>query len=188
MSGTIKRSNFLVTVPLAVGAAAYVYFIFLPGQKVTAELREQVQSKQQTSGQGTSLDQAIATTNKELMKTTSHTAGWWECSPDHGELSLLYAKIRELASAAGTVITRFDPEQVQTYPFLQETPLSVGCSGTFAQVFRFLSDLESLPQTIWVKDLVIDKTDSSGGSVDCELRLVIFADNPGNSDYVNHSK
>ena len=177
-----KRGDWLLTIPLAAAAVAYVVFVFLPGRRATGELNEQIDSKQETIDQAQCLHQGLLDTQKEVDKTKDYTSQWVERAPSRGELSLLHAKIRELAVAAGTTITRFDPERAQIHGFLREIPLSVGCSGEFAQVFKFLRGLESLPPTIWINELVLEKMNTTEGHVSCELELVVFTNNPENSD------
>jgi len=45
-----------------------------------------------------------------------------------------------------------------------------------------------LPVSMWIDDLQIQKREKAGASVECELVLVVFADNPDNSDYVKQSE
>jgi len=183
-----KRGDWLLTLPLAAAAVAYVVFVFLPGHRATGELSKQIESRQETIDQADCLHQALLATRKEVDKTEDYTSAWGERAPSRGELSLLHAKIRELASAAGTTITHFDPERTRSYGFLRELPLSVGCTGEFAQVFKFLRGVESLPPTIWINELVLEKMNPTEGHVSCELELVVFTNNPENSDYVKRSE
>jgi len=188
MKTTSKRSDWLLTLPLAAAAVAYVVFVFLPGRRATGELTEQIDSKQETIDQALSMHPALLVTRKEVDKTKTYTSAWEERAPARGELSLLHARIRELAAAAGTTITRFDPERAQIHGFLREIPLSVGCSGGFSQVFKFLQGLEGLPPTIWINELILEKMDTTKGYISCEMELVVFTNNPENSDYVKRSE
>ena len=180
-----KRGDWLVTLPLAAGAIAYVVFVFLPGREVTAELKQQIETKQQTIDQTLGLAKAAVVIGQQAQKTRAYTSAWQQQCPASGELSSLYGKIRELAGASQATITRFDPESSETHPALCETRLLVGCEGSFAEVFEFLRAVEGLQETVWIREMRLDKLEGSEGNVNCELNLVIFASNSGNSDYVN---
>ena len=188
MKTKLKHGDWIVTVPLAGLAVAYVTLVFMPGRRATAELKQQVDSKQETVTQSLGLFATLGTTNRELKQTRAYNSAWQKRAPGRGEISVLHAKIRQLAEAAGTAITRFDPDYTQVHGAICETPLAVGCTGSFAQVFEFLRQLEGLPEEIWINGLTLEKIDSSAEYMSCELDLVIFASNPDNSDYDEHSE
>ena len=188
MKTNLKRSDWIITVPLTAAAVAYVMLVFLPGRRANDELKDQIALKQQTIGQIPGLVNALEASGEELAMTKTYNTAWEQRAPARGEISMLHAKIRELAESAGTVITRFDPERSQTHGVLREIPLSVGCTGTFARIFEFLRGLEGMPEEIWINNLNLERVDMARGAVDCELSLVIFADNPENSDYVEHTE
>jgi hypothetical protein len=51
--------------------------------------------------------------------------------------------------------------------------------------------LESLPQSIWIENVTLEKIDSvdkNSKSVSCEIKLAIFDDNSSNSDQVNPTR
>ncbi len=188
MKTNTKRNDWMITVPLAAVAVAYVVLVFLPGRRATDELKDQIALKQQTIGQTPGSVNALKASGKELARTRAYNTAWEQHAPARGEIPILHAKIRELAESAGTVITRFDPERSQTHGVLREIPLSVGCTGAFVEIFEFLRGLEGMPEAIWINSFNLEKTDATRGTMDCEISLVVFADNPENSDYVEHTE
>jgi hypothetical protein len=63
----------------------------------------------------------------------------------------------------------------------------MGFVGSFAEICRFLYQLETMPQTLWLEDVQIEKCAKNTGDVQCEIILEIFADNIENSDQVKGS-
>jgi Tfp pilus assembly protein PilO len=70
---------------------------------------------------------------------------------------------------------------------LQEIPITMTCSGKFAEIHSFLRNLERLPPTIWIESMRLDKDARNAKDVRCELNLVVFSDNPQSSDYAKRS-
>ena len=182
-----KQADWLVIITLAAAVVAYVSFVFLPTRRATGQLQEQITEKQETIDQGGLLVQGLQATQKELEETLEYNSAWREGCPSGG-VSLLHAKIHELATSTGTSITRFDPEDGQDFGILREIPLSVGCTGDFWAVFDFLRKVESLNATVWINKVLLEKMDMPEGSVKCEIGSVVFTNNPENSDYVKHSE
>src|SRR5208337_1223691 len=103
--------------------------------------------------------------------------------PTKRAIPALYGKINALAKDAGLDIARFDPQPFVVHEKIEEIPITVGCSGRFAQVFDFIRAIEMLPVTVWVESIRLEKTDKDAKDVRCELNLVVFSDNPRSSDY-----
>jgi len=167
---------------------AYVMLVFLPGRRAVGEARDRIEQMQNYLAQATELTGALQITEEELQVSQAYNLAWEEDSPNRNSLSELYGRISALAKTAGTVTTRFDPEPVITHDTIKEIPLSLGCTGSYAQVFAFLQSLEGLPMEIWVKSCSIVNSDTRRGFADCDLTVVVFADNPRNSDYVESSE
>jgi Tfp pilus assembly protein PilO len=187
MNHRTRPGSWIVTVSLVAAAVAYMLLIFLPGRRAIGELREQLGRKQSFLAQNASLAQALTAARHELEKAETYCAAWKQRAPAEGELSALYGKINELTKAAGTITTRFDPKPVAVHERTREIPVTMGCTGTFAEVFALLRSLESLPPTIWLDTVQFKKNGETGASVAAEINLVVFANNSEDSDYVKRS-
>lgn len=188
MQAKLRRNSWIVTVPLAAIALAYILLIFLPDRRAIGKTRDQIKQKQAFVVQAVSVGAALRTVEQELKKTEAYNATWQEHAPAEGELSALYGEIHELAKAAGTTITRFDPEPAACYGEISQIPLGIGCVGSFAEICGFLRGLERLPVAIWVSELVLAASGDTGRSVICKADLVIFTHNSENSDYAGQSQ
>ena len=188
MKTKIRRGSWIVTVPLAAVAVLYIMLSFLPGRRAIGEFRDQIRQKKDYIAQATRLAAAIETARKELDRTQAYNAAWEQVAPAQGTISALYGKIHELAKDAGNNTTRFDPEPIVTRERTRQIPLTLGCTGSFAQIREFLQGLEDLPAAIWVNSLDLENVEQAGKSIACEISLVVFASNPENSDYVEHSE
>lgn len=176
-----------MTVPMVGVAVAYFMLFFLPGSKAIDELKKQTAEKQAYVEQAGELATALGLAQAELDKARSYYQAWKDNAPRQRELAALFGKINQLAKVAGTTTTRFDPEPLVQRDHLREIPLTMGCSGTNAQIFEFLRGLESLPLSIWVTSVQIEKVNPRTKAVDCEAAVVVFTGNPGDSDYANNS-
>ena len=93
----------------------------------------------------------------------------------------------ELANAAGTAVTRFDPEPAIRHERVSYIPLGMGCVGSFPEICGFLEGLEGLRSAIWIKNLRLDGSGKDRKNVTCDLGMAVFTYNSENSDYVEHS-
>lgn len=182
MKTKISGGSWLVPALVAAVIAAYFAFIFLPGRKAIGQLRSGLTTQEDYIAQAEALEPVLQTTRKLLDETLEYYSSWEEHAPAEGELSTVFGEISALALAAGTTTTKFDPESIVKHDEIRQVPLSVGCTGTLAQICRFLRGMEGLPQEIWVEDIGLETSGQTEGAVKCALNLVVFADNPENSD------
>ncbi len=187
MNQNNSRGSWLVTLPLAAGSVAYLVFVFLPGQQTAADFRSQIREKQENLAHAGSLGAAMVAAEEELRLAGQYRGRWRDSAPRVADISDLYARIHRVETASGVRITRFDPQPVVSREYLSELPLSLGGTGSFAEVFSLVRGLECLPADVWIKRLHIEKTNEDKESVLCRMELVIFADNRDKSDYVNKS-
>jgi len=181
-----RCGNWIVTLSIIAAAAIYLTLVWLPGRRTIKAMQAQLGNKQQFIDQATDMPTALVAAQRELQENEAAVAQWENAAPRRKELPTLYGDINALAKDAGLAITRFDPQPFQTHEQIREIPLTIGCTGTFAQVFDFLREVESMPATIWSKLLRIEKIEGTRGDVQCELDLVIFSNNPQNSDYAGY--
>ncbi|MHC4181634.1 MAG: hypothetical protein ACYSWU_29435, partial [Planctomycetota bacterium] len=125
MKTAIRRSSWIVTVSLAAAAVAYMAVSFLPNKRAIGEARTQLKRKQDYIVQSGSLTTALRMAEEELKKARAHNTAWEENAPVAAELSPLYGRIHELAKAAGTTITRFDPEPAIRCKKISQVPLAM---------------------------------------------------------------
>jgi Tfp pilus assembly protein PilO len=187
MKSPVRHSSWMVTIPLAVAAVAYVFFVFLPQKRAIGQIREQIKQRQDYIVEAGTRAGAVEAAQEELETTTAYSTAWSQRAPAERGLSATYARIQELAKAAGTAVVRFDPEPVVRYETISLAPLKLGCIGSFAEVCGFLEDLERLPLGIWVTELRLERSRQNEESVQCEITLGIFACNSEDSDYANQS-
>jgi Tfp pilus assembly protein PilO len=188
MTTPVRRGSWIVILPLAAVAAAYVVFFFLPGRRAIAELRQQARAKQDFVAEADRLQQTLRDGKQEMEKTQAYVAACRRRIPDEKELGTVFGRIHQVADAAGIRITRFDPQPPVVYETLRRVPVLVGCSGSFAQMYEFLRNLEALPTSLWVGSLKAEKDGRNAKNVQCEVGLAIFAGNSGHSDYVRRSE
>jgi Tfp pilus assembly protein PilO len=177
MKMSLQSRNMLVTALLGGGAVAYVFLLFLPMQKQTVQLREDLRMQRQFVEQSITLAGTMASVEQDLQAARDFAGAWRESAPRASQLAPAFGAITRCATDAGVEVQQFDPQPVVAMETVSRAPLSLSCSGTFHQIYYFLELLESQPQTIWVSDLLLSGSDAGEGKMTCELTLVVFADN-----------
>jgi Tfp pilus assembly protein PilO len=176
------RHSWLITLPIASVAGAYLYFFFFPGQLAIAELRHELQNKQAYAANRITVLTQIAKLEQEIKDTQAYNEDFAPRPCRSAELAKLFGQIAERTQQAGVVTTRFAPESPVKYDALRRIPLRLGCEGSFGAVCKLLESLESLDERLWIDDLNLSSAGKDGKNVSCEISLVVFADNSENSD------
>ena len=187
MTAKARRGSWLVTLPLAALAVGYLLVFYLPGREAISRATEQVEEHRQVLEQSAGMLAAIHAAEQEAGKAGRFVNQWETNCPPTAELSQLYGEIYALAEAAGARVTRFDPEAIVPARRIVKIPLKMGCRGRFEQVFGFLATLEGIAYEVWITELRMEQGVENREDISCELSLIVFAGNSGNSDYVEQT-
>lgn len=180
--------SWFVTIPVAVLSLAYIWFGFLPGRKAIAELHEQIKAKHQLLEQSHTQNQAALAVQQSLLETQAYAQKWSKLAPNVQNTAALCGSIHQLAADAKLTTTRFDPQVPVKRDSFTQVPISIQAIGSFAGVYSFLTRLEGLPLRIWIESFNMtsaEKNGKSGGNIVADIKLVVFTNNPKDSDYVN---
>jgi hypothetical protein len=93
-----------------------------------------------------------------------------------------FASLTHQAGEAGVAIDRLDPLPAVELNLLAQQNVTMQFHAPFAAVFDLLHRLESLPGTIWIRDLRLQAGTENDNTVRGELTLTIFVDR---GDYAN---
>ncbi len=183
-----NRKSWIIVVVLIAVMVGYVAVSFIPKCHDIAKLRKDLIAKQDfVTLSGPTVAQLLAI-ETQLTNTAAYNRTWKKHAPQSGEISILLGKIHALARSANVEIDSFDPEPAERLERLRRLPIAVVYSGQLPSVFNFLSDLEKMPQTIWIKSVTIERAAKNehqlnGGTIQtrgfakCKLDMAIFMDN-----------
>jgi Tfp pilus assembly protein PilO len=187
MSAPVRRGSWIVIVPMAVVAAGYVFFFFVPGNRRIAELREQLTEKQEFLNMATKIPQEMIGDYRELERTKTYLAACRQRVTEEKDLDAVFGRIHREADAAGVRIVRFDPQSPVAYERLRRVPVALSCTGPFPQIYGFLRTIEATPTAIWIESLRLAKDGRQGKATQCDLELAVFVDNPDNFGYAKRT-
>lgn len=187
MPAPAKYGNWMLTLPLAGLGLAYLFLFFLPAQRTLDSLTRDLSKEQDAVGQADALLPSIATTEQQLAKARKYNSQWIEAAPSESELPSLFGKVNRLAKAAGITTTRLDPQPAVQYEKIRLINLTAAYRGSFAQISRFLCELESTPEAIWIDRVQMEGSSQTGKDITCEVTLAIFVDKTDDSDQVKGS-
>lgn len=169
--------SLVVTAILGVAAVAYVFVVFLPGQKHIGQLRTQLQEKQQFIMQTASLSSAIGQSERELAEVREYAKQWRDAAPSETELATLFGEITELARQAEVTILHIEPQPAVKLETVNQIPVTIGVEGEFSQIFAFLRSVEGMPGTVWLPNLKLEQVSKDSENLRSEIRLTVFTDN-----------
>lgn len=175
--------SWLITGLMASCAVAYVYLVFLPGQRSIRKTRNQLRDRQTQLLQSDRLAVPIRLAEDQLAQIERIAQRWHESAPPAAELSLVYSQISEQARRAGVGIRRLEPGSPTRLATLEQCPLELTLEGEYAQFADFLERLERLPAPLWIRNLQmqLQQKGEAGETLRCELSLTIFADISGHA-------
>jgi Tfp pilus assembly protein PilO len=171
-----KPKTWIITALLAAIAVAYAMFVFVPCQRSIALLQSQVQERQQQILHAQSLARPLIQARQRLAETREVSRQWRDEAPRHTELISHLASITRQAEAAGIAIERLDPLPAVELKVVAEQNVTLQFHGHFEQTFDLLRRLESLPGTLWVRDLRLTAPNETTNETHGELTLTIFVD------------
>lgn len=174
--------SWMVTAFLAAASVAYVALIFVPSQRSIRGLRLELGEKQQHVLQSDRLTAPIRQAELRLASTREYSTTWSQSAPRPTDLVNVYAQLTDAAKGAGVEVQRIDPQPAIELQTIGQHPVSINLSGQFPQVFDFVRRIESLPQTIWIRDLRIARSSGDSETLQIELSLTIFSDRTQNAD------
>ena len=177
-----NHTTWILIVVLVAVLVGYVGAFFIPNCHAIEKLGEDLKAKQNFIAQSEMTVPLIEETEKKLNETTAYNRVWLKHSPRLGEAAILLGKINSLAREANVAIDNFDPEPAEKLDRLSQMPLTLHCSGSLSEIFRFLAGLEKMPQTIWIKNVTIEQSNNKADrkarqSAQCKVCLAIFMDN-----------
>jgi Tfp pilus assembly protein PilO len=177
-----KPKTWVITALLAALAVAYVVFVFIPCQRSIGLLQSQVQERQQQILHAQSLARPLVQARERLAMTREVNRQWRDEAPRPTELISHLASLTRQAAAAGVTIDRLDPLPAAEMKVVAQQNVTLVFQGGFAQAFDWLARLESLPGTIWVRDLRMTAANETENQLRGELTLTIFVDRAVYSD------
>jgi Tfp pilus assembly protein PilO len=170
------------TAGLVAVAAAYCFFVDLPYGQATAQLRSDSAERRRFIADAERLTAATAALEAEGRAAEDYVRSWRNVTPKSAAVSSYYGEIHNAVRQAGVEVTRFEPQAAVTLATIEQRPIALAMEGTHAQISTALLNLERLPATIWVRDVVVTPTRETAGHVQFESKLVVFADNAAKSD------
>jgi Tfp pilus assembly protein PilO len=188
MTNNPKPGSWILLLSMVGVSVVYLLAVFFPTQKAIGRLNDEARQKEAYCAQAGNLDTILKATRVELEKTRQYNKTWSDATPSQGQVVALLGHINALSRVAGAETTRFDPEPIVRLDRICKIPLTMGLTGPLPQIFDFVADLEGLPQSIWIENVILEKIeniDKASGSVSCEIKLAIFDDNSNISDQGN---
>ena len=176
---TPQRGNWFVTASLVGLTVIYLLVFYLPGKKAMRQLSDELELKRQSVAQADQLRAQIELAQGQLADARQYVSARHE---NFAGASTLFAELSRLSNAAGVHTTRFEPAPASEQQQLYQYAVAIGCSGSFAQIYQLLQGVERLPEPIWIDELRIERKEANQGELQCELKLVVFADKAKISD------
>ncbi len=172
-----RRRGLVITTLLAGASLAYVFFVFLPGQLVVADLRKQFREQQMFIVQSERLKSVIRETRERVERAEVYCNDWSEQIGSAREIPEVLGRITTAALENDVEVVRLTPQPSVEMAVFRRVPVTLDTRAEFSQVFAFLQQLESMGELVWVEDVHIQADRNDPTVVSCQLNLVVFADN-----------
>ena len=172
-----RRSSWMITLPLAAGAVAYLAWSFFPSMHALRELHAEIQSQRDFIAQAEKLTLAVQATERDLKAAQEYCAGWQARAPKGKQLADFFSRLLSLAQSSGTTNTRLEPQAPLDWESLAQIPVHLNVTGGYDETCELLRSLEEIPQAIWVSDLRIEANRGEGKRAMVQIKLDVFTGN-----------
>ena len=180
MKRSPKSGSWLITLPLAAMALGYYFLIFRPELAAQSTLRAELEDKQLALAEANSQVQLLAARKTEIGAAREYVDRWRSTSS--GRAALRYGEVARLVKESGARTVALDPEPAVMLRSIQQTSVKLTCQGSLESLHRLLHKLEQLPQTVWIREVLLQGASDEGGLLRCEITLAVFADKSDFSD------
>ena len=177
-----NSTTLLLTSLVAAGAVAYVFLLFIPGQKAIGKIRAEHRQKQEAIVAAEKIILDAQGTNALLEKARDFKAKRNEITPTVDRIATVFATISNYTKLAGASIVRFDPQSPVRMASISQVPVVLTVEGGYQQIFSLLQKLDETPNPIWEKEVIIQANREKADSLRCQITLTIFADNRDSSN------
>ncbi|MCA9269577.1 MAG: type 4a pilus biogenesis protein PilO [Planctomycetales bacterium] len=182
MKLSAEKRKTIIALLLGGGAIAYMAGVYWPRHKANIALREEIQTQQDYIRQCAPNQQALAALQQDLNEAASFSDAWRHKAPPAKHPAPAISALTRCAGDAGVRTLQFTPRTAEPMAVVAKVPVSLVCAGTLPQVVDLLARIEDLAQTVWVDHLHVTAPEQGEEQIQCELELVVFADNQSNSD------
>lgn len=170
------------TAGLVVAAVAYCAFVDVPYGQETAELRSETARRREFIAQAARLVAETERLNAESRTAVDYVNAWRAATPKTPDVGSFFGEVHQAVRRAGVSVARFEPQSPVPLSTVEQRPLALTLTGTHAEIAAALVNIERLPATIWIKDVILTPARETAGHVQFESKLVVFADKASNSD------
>ena len=177
-----KRSSWLVTIPLLLTGAGYVYLFYLPASREIEKRQSELETKKQVVARSETLPALIDETERQIVATEEFVASRRERLTDEGKIAGVFGEVSRVVSETGNQQSRFDPQRPTTMASLKIQPLTLGANGRFRDLTAMLAGLEAMPATHWIESLHLQNPSAQGNLLQSEVNLEVFVEHSENSD------
>jgi Tfp pilus assembly protein PilO len=125
---------------------------------------------------------ALARTEAQLSETIDYVTLWKRKAPDGADLSEVFGQISQLSQSREIATLEFSPAEPVDCQSIVKIPVHLRCRGPFAAISGWIADLERLEALLWVEQLKLVAPGKSGGEMEMEVSLAVFARNSEDSD------
>lgn len=181
MAALAKLAHLGTSATVIGAAVGYFFVVDTPTRSETQQIRSEIQEKQQYIQTADRLVPQIEKSERESKEALAHVEEWHRSTPKADEVSSLYSRIHSAVRSEGAVVTKFEPQPSMPLASLQQVPLALTFMGNQQQVAKALTEIERLAETIWVRDVRLSQAGEDKTKVQCEVKLVVFADPVENS-------
>jgi Tfp pilus assembly protein PilO len=177
-----KPKTLLITCIAAAGALAYMFLVFIPGQKAIASVRAELRRKQDAITEADTLVLGMQQTQSLHEKVHTYKKNWTDSTPPVDRVATVFAAVSSYAKQSGVSVVRFEPQSPARMSALSQVPVTLVVDGEYSQIFDLLKRLDASPYPLWEKDLVIQGGRETPKILRCQVSLTIFADNRDKSN------
>jgi Tfp pilus assembly protein PilO len=138
-------------------------------------MQKTLREQQSQVAKSLTLVQPIRELEEKLAATEQFVSTWQSKAPAPNQLASVFAEIINVAREHDAEVTSLAPQAEQPLKAISLIPVSLQAKGSYRSLRGMLQRLEGMSGQVWIEDLHLQPLDKQTDTLNCTIKLIIFA-------------
>lgn len=177
MNDTGRRGALVTIGGLALLSAAFLFFVFLPGQRKVVQVRKEIAEAERSIRDVPLRVAELESLRGDAGRRREYVASILERMPHDVDVHGLVRQVASLADRTRVKVSRIEPLAAVEHETYRVLPFRLGFQGDAEAIAHFLAGLESLPYLTVFPELAMSaESGRAGGTAEGDLHFAVYAD------------
>lgn len=183
MNDSVRRSSFVTIGGLALLSGAFVFLVFLPGQRSVAQVRKEIAEAERAIRDVPLRVAELESLRGDEGRRRIYADSVLERMPVDFDVHGLVRQVASLADRTHVKVSRIEPLPAVDHETYRVLPFRLGFQGDVEEATRFLRGLESLPWLTVFPELSLSAESGRAGNLpEGDLHFAVYTARGNSAD------